>query len=78
MPEMVDVFAGTVIWFSEERGYGFLEVDGDMTGTNVFLHACACVGKFKPVKGQRLQFEMAADGERGWRARHAGPLAAPQ
>lgn len=48
---------GTVKWFSDQKGYGFIErEDGD----DVFVHYSAIVGDgFKTlVEGQKVEFEI--------------------
>jgi cold shock protein len=61
----VDVFVfrrtyveqGTVKWFSNEKGYGFIEREG---GDDVFVHFSAIAGEgFKTLnEGQRVEFEV--------------------
>ena len=47
---------GTVKWFHNEKGFGFIEVDGG--GNNIFVHSSAITGDgFKSlVEGQKVQF----------------------
>ncbi|MCX7571188.1 cold shock domain-containing protein [Tumebacillus sp. DT12] len=54
---------GTVKWFSAEKGYGFIAVDG---GEDVFVHFSAIQGDgFKTLEeGQAVTFEIV-DGNRG-------------
>ena len=49
---------GTVKWFNQEKGYGFVEVDG--TDRDVFLHYSAIeVDGFKTLEqDQRVEFEI--------------------
>ena len=49
---------GTVKWFNESKGFGFIEQDN---GPDVFAHFSAIVGTgFKTLaEGQRVQFTMA-------------------
>ena len=53
-----DVLAeGTVKWFSNEKGYGFIEREG---GDDVFVHfsAIAMEGFKTLTEGQRVEFEV--------------------
>ncbi len=54
---------GTVKWFNETKGFGFIEQDG---GPDVFAHYSAInSGGFKTLaEGQKVEFEVK-DGERG-------------
>lgn len=54
---------GTVKWFNDRKGYGFIEQEG---GGDVFVHHSAIQGNgFKTLtEGQRVRFEVIA-GEKG-------------
>ena len=54
---------GTVKWFNETKGFGFIEQDG---GPDVFAHYSAISSDgFKTLaEGQKVEFEVK-DGERG-------------
>ena len=49
---------GTVKWFNNEKGYGFIAVDG---GQDVFVHYSAIQsdGYRSLDEGQRVEFEVA-------------------
>jgi cold shock protein len=55
----VHVAQGTVKWFNNEKGYGFIAVDG---GEDVFVHYSAIQsdGYRSLDEGQRVEFEVAA------------------
>ena len=48
---------GTVKWFSQEKGYGFLQLEG---GADVFVHYSAIEGNgFKVLyEGEEVEFEV--------------------
>jgi len=54
---------GTVKWFNSEKGFGFIEVEGE---NDVFVHFSAILGEgFKTLdEGQKVEFEVV-DGNRG-------------
>ncbi|KYD31455.1 MULTISPECIES: cold-shock protein CspD [Bacteria] len=54
---------GKVKWFNNEKGYGFIEVEG---GSDVFVHFTAIQGEgFKTLEeGQEVSFEIV-QGNRG-------------
>ncbi len=64
---------GTVKWFSNEKGYGFIErEDGD----DLFVHysKIAMDGYKTLVQGQRVEFEIT-QGDKGLQASHVMPVA---
>jgi CspA family cold shock protein len=52
---------GTVKWFNETKGYGFIQPDDG--GNDVFVHISAVqrAGMQTLAEGQRLEYEMQAD-----------------
>ena len=54
---------GTVKWFNSEKGFGFIEVEGE---NDVFVHFSAIQGEgFKTLdEGQKVEFEVE-EGNRG-------------
>ncbi|MEG0383675.1 MAG: cold-shock protein [Solibacillus sp.] len=54
---------GTVKWFNSEKGFGFIEVEGE---NDVFVHFSSIQGEgFKTLdEGQKVEFEVV-DGNRG-------------
>jgi len=54
---------GTVKWFNESKGFGFLETE---EGKDVFVHFSAIQGDgFKTLReGQKVQFDIV-DGQKG-------------
>ncbi|MCL4801717.1 MAG: cold-shock protein [Burkholderiales bacterium] len=64
---------GTVKWFSEEKGYGFITPEGG--GKDLFAHHTAIqMSGFKTLKeGQRVEFEVR-DGQKGPQAANIKPL----
>lgn len=65
---------GTVKWFNESKGYGFIAQDGG--GADVFAHFRDIQGSgFKTlVENQRVEFEVK-QGQKGPQAANIRPLA---
>lgn len=63
---------GTVKWFNAEKGFGFIEVEGD---NDVFVHFSAINGDgFKSLdEGQAVEFEVV-EGNRGPQAANVTKL----
>jgi len=59
-------FEGTVKWFNETKGFGFIQQDN---GPDVFVHFSAISNDgFKTLaEGQRVQFDIV-EGEKGLKA----------
>ncbi len=66
---------GTVKWFNDAKGFGFIEPEGG--GEDVFAHFSAIVMEgFRTLKqGARVSFEMV-DGPKGKLAHNIEPLGA--
>jgi cold shock protein len=66
------VAQGTVKWFSNEKGYGFIERE---EGEDVFVHFSAISGDgYKSLQeGQRVEFEVV-QGDKGLQASNVQPL----
>ncbi|CRK83854.1 cold-shock protein CspD [Neobacillus massiliamazoniensis] len=63
---------GKVKWFNNEKGFGFIEVEG---GDDVFVHFSAITGDgFKSLEeGQEVSFEIV-EGNRGPQAANVAKL----
>ncbi|NOZ21150.1 MAG: cold-shock protein [Planctomycetes bacterium] len=71
--------SGTVKWFNESKGFGFIAQDGE--GRDVFVHHSAIKGSgFKTlVEGESVEFEIdAAEDSKGPRAANVVRLDPPQ
>ncbi|QFT89321.1 Cold shock protein CspD [Bacillus sp. THAF10] len=63
---------GKVKWFNNEKGFGFIEVEG---GDDVFVHFSAITGEgFKSLEeGQEVSFEIV-EGNRGPQAANVSKI----
>lgn len=63
---------GTVKWFNESKGFGFIEREG---GPDVFVHFSAIQGDgFKTLaEGQQVEFTVT-DGQKGPQAENVVPV----
>ena len=69
---MSDKQTGTVKWFNDEKGYGFIARDG---GADLFVHFSAIAGSGRRTlaEGQRVQFTVG-EGQKGPRAEDVGAI----
>ena len=68
----VDTMKGTVKWFNNQKGYGFIS---DENGKDVFVHYSGLAGDgFKSLdEGQKVEFDVQ-DGAKGPQAVHVVKL----
>jgi cold shock protein len=67
----VNSMVGTVKWFNNEKGFGFIEIEG---GKDVFVHSSAISGSgYKSLdEGQKVQFDVET-GPKGPQATNVMP-----
>lgn len=73
---------GTVKWFNDAKGFGFIEGDDPIPGNSrkgnndVFVHFSAINqdGHKKLTEGQRVKFEIV-QGAKGWQAENVTVIA---
>ena len=70
--KIMSTITGTVKWFNESKGFGFIEREG---GPDVFVHFSAIKGDgFKTLSdGQKVEFTVS-DGQKGPQADDVIPL----
>lgn len=63
---------GTVKWFNDDKGYGFIERE---SGKDLFVHFRSIVGEGRRslIEGQQVEFTEVA-GEKGPQADQVAPL----
>ena len=69
---MSQLISGTVKWFNEDKGFGFIEREG---GKDVFVpfRAITGTGRRTLVEGQKVTFEVT-QGQKGPQAENVTPL----
>lgn len=69
---MSDNITGTVKWFNDEKGFGFIEQEG---GKDVFVHFSAINGSGRKTltEGQQVTMTVTA-GEKGPQAENVQPV----
>ncbi|WP_341502116.1 cold-shock protein [Gallaecimonas sp. GXIMD4217] len=69
---MSNVVTGTVKWFNDEKGYGFIAQEG---GKDVFVHFRSIIGEGRRtlVEGQSVEFTIS-QGQKGPQADNVRPL----
>jgi len=69
---MSDSVEGTVKWFNDEKGFGFIEQEG---GKDVFVHFSAINGSGRKTlqEGQKVTMDVG-QGEKGPQAENVNPI----
>lgn len=69
---MSDRYTGTVKWFNEAKGYGFIQYE---SGSDLFVHFRSIAGSgFRTLRdGQQVEFSIG-EGKKGPQAENVVPL----
>ncbi len=69
---MSDMQTGTVKWFNDEKGYGFISREN---GSDVFVHFRSIVGEGRKtlLENQQVEF-VVVDGQKGPQADRVTPI----
>ena len=69
---MSEQVTGTVKWFNDEKGFGFIQREG---GKDVFVHFSAILGSGRKtlIEGQQVTMDVV-DGQKGPQAENVNPL----
>ena len=57
---------GTVKWFNEQKGYGFIQPDNGSKDVFVHISAVERAGMKTLREGQKVSFEIQTDRRTGW------------
>ncbi|MEA3455443.1 MAG: cold-shock protein [Campylobacterota bacterium] len=72
---MAELLNGTVKWFNDEKGYGFIQQENG--GSDVFVHFrqvnSTGAGRVSLAEGQSVTFEVG-EGQKGPQAENVTPL----
>ena len=72
---MAELLDGSVKWFNEEKGYGFIQQDNGQS--DIFVHFrqvnSTGPGRVSLAEGQKVTFEVG-EGQKGPRAENVTPL----